>query len=523
MHRCIRAAIVAMLLLGSLVPLREAARAQGNVNGTVYTSPTFDYQLQWSAPWFFIEETSDGGADMLVLYDGESDASFLFAFAPGVTLQDILDASGVEISPGVSDFEPMLDAQGVPIEGFNGDQEWKLFTGTQTLDDGSTIDFMQYFNLRSLEGGVILLMTSSTVSYFWDDASLQSLHDFADSVLVDDTTPTPVPTVPVPIESPTPDDQNGQRPGPDVSPTTEPDASPTDVPDVTTTPVATGDGEPAPAFAAGPWRIAVRAVDLGETIDYLGLGYVDGNQWIVVYADITNWSETDQQLDAASMTLVTAGGEIAPDAVNTKSTASLLGLEPANGSTVLVPAGASIRVALVYSIPVSETELILSVARNQLPLADAVGRQFDVTDLSTIATPPAGQSGTLSASPDDGTGIPAFVITTADGQIPVRLAGVEFPSEDRCVVIGGEASSFTLDGISGPVWLETDPAVTDPDTYYVWLDGEAEGRVLLNQFLIASGFVQEGDLPEASRFGAWLEQTEGVARSTGTGIWGSCD
>ena len=50
---------------------------------------------------------------------------------------------------------------------------------------------------------------------------------------------------------------------------------------------------------------------------------------------------------------------------------------------------------------------------------------------------------------------------------------------------------------------------------------EQRGRILLNQLLIANGLVLEGDLPEAARFGAWLEQTEEIARSNGSGIWQS--
>ncbi len=366
-------------------------------------------------------------------------------------------------------------------------------------------------------------MTGTTVSYYWDDTSLQSWHDFADSVLVDDATPTPVPTEQVPIESPTPDDASGQRPGFDATSTAEPEVSPTGVPDVTATPTPAGAGEPAPAFAAGPWRIAVRAVDLGETIDYLGLGYVDGNQWVVVYADVTNWSETDQQLDAASMTLSTASGNVAPDAVNTQSTASLLGLEPANGSTAQVPAGSSIRVALVYSIPVSETELILSVDGNQLPLEDAVGRQFDVTDLSTIATPPALLSGTLRVAPDNGSEQPVFVVDTDNGEVQVQLAGVDFTEDGRCSSIGGDPVEISVDSVpSQTVWLETDPAIAEADTYYVWLDDGAGGRVLLNVSLIANGLAFEGDLPEAARFGAWLEHAEQIARSNSEGIWQFC-
>ena len=526
MKHCIRAVMVAVLVFCSFGIAPWAAIAQGNVTGTVYTSPTFDYQLQWSAPWFFVEEVSESGFDSLILADGLSQASFLGTFSPGATLQDFLDAILSEGIPGTSNLQPMLDAQGVPLRGTNGDQEWAVYTGTATLDDGSTFDFVDYYNMRSLGGGVMLVMTGTTVSYYWDDTLVQSWHDLANSILVPlrGSSPTPVPTeqptVPAPI--PTETTTSEQRPGPDVSPTAVPDVSPTVVLDESpaAVPPPSGEGEPAPAFAAGPWRVSVRAVDLGETIDYLSLGVVDGNQWIVVYADVTNWSETDAQLDAATWTLVTADGAIAPDAVSTQSAASLLGLEPANGSTVQVPAGSSIRVALVYAIPASESGLILGIDGNQLPLEDAVGRQFDVTDRSTIATPPAGQSGTLSTLPGDGTGTPQFLVDFGNGPVPVQLAGVEFPAEIGCVTIGDESGPVTLDGIEGPVWLETDPAVTDADTYYVWLDGGAEGRVLLNQFLIASGLALEGDLPEAARFGAWLEQTEEVARSSG--IWETC-
>ncbi len=281
-------------------------------------------------------------------------------------------------------------------------------------------------------------------------------------------------------------------------------------------PVVDGEGEPAPAFAAGPWRISVRAVDLGESIDYLGLGFVDGNQWVVVYADITNWSEADAQLDAASLTMVTAGGPVAPDAVSTQSAASLLGLEPANGSSVQVPAGGSIRVALVYSIPVSESELILSIDDNQLPLEDAVGRQFDVTDLSTIATPPGVQEGTVGTIPLDGA-VQFFVDDTL-----VKLAGVELPSDTDCTDASGELL-LALGGLYGKtVWLEADPTVTEADTYYVWYEDDQGNRVLLNQTLLADGLAIEGDLPEDARFGAWLEQTEDVARSTGSGMWEPC-
>jgi hypothetical protein len=515
MRHSIRTAMVAVLVVCFFGAGPWVAVAQGNVVGTVYTSPTFGYQLQWSAPWFFIEETSESGFDSLLISDGASNASFGFTFAPGMTLQGVLDLYLSEPVPGFSNMQPMLDAQGVPLRGFNGDQEWAAYTADQLLDDGSTIQTMWYFNLRTLEGGVILLMTGLTVSYFWDDSSLQNWHNLANSILVvDDDVVTPEPTAPAPV--PTATATSEQRPGPDPTATGVPDVTPTATPDVTAVPPLPGDGEPAPAFAAGPWRISVRAVDLGESIDYLGLGFVDGNQWVVVYADITNWSEADAQLDAASLTLATTGGPVAPDAVSTQSAASLLGLEPANGSSVQVPAGGATRVALVYSIPVSESELVLSVDDNQLPLEDAVGRQFDVTDLSTIATPPGVQEGTVGTIPLDGA-VQFFVDDTL-----VKVAGIELPSDTDCTDASGELL-LALGGLYGKtVWLEADPAVTEADTYYVWYEDDQGNRVLLNQTLLADGLAIEGDLPEDARFGAWLEQTENVAQSAGIGMWEPC-
>jgi hypothetical protein len=260
----------------------------------------------------------------------------------------------------------------------------------------------------------------------------------------------------------------------------------------------------------------VRAVDLGESIEYLGLGSIEGSEWVAVYADVTNWSATDAVLEVANMTLVTAGGPIAPDLAATQSAATLLGLEPANGSSVPASAGGSTRIVLVYSIPVTESELLLNVQGNELPLADAVGRQLDVTDPSTTATPPAVQDGSVGTIPLDGA-VQFYVDDTL-----IQLAGVALPSDAGCTDVS-ESLLLELGSLYGQtVWLEADPAVGDANTYYVWYEDEQGNRVLLNQTLIAEGLAVEGDLPESARFGAWLERTEAIAQATATGIWGTC-
>lgn len=514
MRYSIRLATIAMLLLCLVGAPVETAIAQENVEGTVYTSPTFGYQLQWSDPWMFIEEDTDTGIDYLLLSTGAADASILLGFSPGITVDDLVAIAIENPQPGASNIQPMLDAQGNPVRGTQDAREWAMYTGTQDLGDGTSVEFMQYFSVQPLGQGVVLLMTITTVSFFWDDTTLASWNDLADTILVGAPGPAVQPTPDLLAPTATASDVTPPQPAP-ITETAEPLS-----PD---TRQGSGEGEPAPAFAAGPWRIAVRAVDLGETIDYLGLGFVDGQQWIVVYADVTNWSGADAQLDVAGWQLVPTSGLVAPDVAGTQSTASLLGLEPANGSSVTVPAGTSIRVSLVYSIPASETELILEVAGTQLPLADAVGRQFDVTDLSTIATPPPVVEGTLRVLPDDGSGQPHFVADTGSGETSIHLAGVDFTEQSGCTAVVGDKVEIKLDfGGSQAVLLESDPTVSDSGAYYVWLDDGAGSRTLLNQSLIASGMALEGDLPDAARFGAWLEQSEELARSNSVGIWQLC-
>lgn len=506
-----RAALVAMLVLCALGARPGALLAQSNVEGTVYTSPHFDYQLQWGSPWFFLEEWTEGGSDFLTLSDGESQAIFSFTYDP---LFDAASLIGMLTSgevAGLPDLQPVLDAQGVPVAGGDETHSWAAVTGTSTLDDGSTVELTVYFEATILPGGIVYLMAASAPSYFYDDSTLQGWQDLAANALVS-ASPQPAPAV-----EPT------TQPAVIAEETPIPTSIKTAVPELPeTSPVAgSGAGEPAPAFAAGPWRVAVRAVDQGETIDYLGLGYVEGSQWVVVYADVTNWSAADATLDVTGMTLATAGGPVAPDLANSQSTATLLGLEPANGSSVPVAPGASTRVALVYQIPLTENARVLTLDGNQLPMDDAVGRQFDVTDLSTVATPPAMKTGTVGTLPLKGPEV-QFFVETSDGPILITLAGVEMPTDASCYE-GSTDLLVTLGTLYGTtVLLEADPAVTGPDTYYVWIEDEQGNRALLNQSLVANGLVVEGDLPEAARFGAWIEQTESLVQADGVGIWSTC-
>ena len=443
---------------------------------------------------------------------------FKFVFDPSADATEVIGfiIDSVTESGSLANVQPLLDAQGVPVSGGDATHAWGGLTGSYTLDDGSTVEVIDYHDVRILPGGVVSWVTASAPSYFYDDSVLQGWQNLISTALIMPETPTPA------IEPTVAPEVTATAPAVETV-VTETPAPPTVAPETPTPPVVTGSGvgEPAPAFAAGPWRVAARAVDQGEEIGYLGLGFIDGMRWVVVYADVTNWSATDATLEVAGMTLVTAGGLVAPDQAATQSAATLLGLEPANGASVTVPAGGSTRVALVYSIPVAETELILELGGTQLPLADAVGRQLDVTDLSTIATPPAMQSGVVQQAILDDSGRLLLTVGGDSGTSVGTLSGVALPRDATCIDIVPSTVALT-ELVGKEVWLETDPAVPEADAYYVWYEDAQGNRVLLNQTLVADGLAVEGDLPDAARFSAWIEQTEEVARAEGVGLWATC-
>ncbi len=513
MYLFIRMALVAIVAFASLGCTPSDLLAQGNVEGTTYTSPHFDYQVQWGAPWYFVEESSEEGIDYVTVSDGISLAQFRFFFEPSA---DATEAIAYVTDPAnlveyMTNVQPLVDAQGVPVSGGDATHAWGGVRGQVTLDDGSTFELVHYHDVRILPGGVVAWATARTPVYYYDDTVLLSWQNlFSTAVIVPETTPAE------PGARATAAAQDETTAPPVETAVPEP---PVSSPPLT---VEGGVGEPAPAFAAGPWRIAARAVDQGETIPYLGLTFVDGMRWVVLYADLTNWSTTDAQLDIFGMTLLTASGPLAADLTATQSTATALGLEPANGSSVIVAAGASTRLAIVYSAPVAETELVLGFQEAQLPLKDAVGQQLDVTDLSTIATPPQIQVQIEAGIPVVISGPLELIAFGMDGELlPVTLAGVDVPGDATCY--DSTTTMMTILGLEDtPLWLETDPAVSEPDTYYVWYMDDQGNWVMLNQQLIAEGMAIEGDLPNAARFGAWIEQTEKVARSEGVGLWSTC-
>lgn len=518
MGKLSRIAMVAFLALFAFGVQAGTLLAQENVVGTTYTSPHYDYQVQWGSPWYFVMEGSEGGADYVVISDGGAYVQFTFDFVPIGDARFMVDVltSSEDPSGYLTNIQPLLDAQGVAVEGGDMNRAWGGITGTHTLDDGSTVEMIVYYDVRVLPGGVIAIMTATAPSYYYDDTILLGWQELASTALILPETTTTAPTAePTTVPEPTVTEEPTTAPPPVETVVPE---TPTLVPPAT---VEGGVGEPAPAFAVGPWRVAVRAVDQGEAIGYLGLEAVAGQRWVVVYADVTNWSGADAQLDVAGMTLVTANGPVAPDTAATQSAATLLGLQPSTGSSVQVPAGGSTRVALVYSIPAGEPELILEAQGEQLPLAAAVGRQLDVTDLSTIATPPAMITGTVGMVRIDDAGELELTVNTDNGTTTVALTGVELPTNavcfDRATTL---ASAGELAGAQ--VWLEADPAVTEPNAFYVWYADAQGNRVMLNQTLIASGQAIGKELPADARFGAWLAQTGAVAQADGTGLWTVC-
>src|SRR5687768_2224972 len=61
--------------------------------------------------------------------------------------------------------------------------------------------------------------------------------------------------------------------------------------------------EPAPDFVSSSWRISIATTAVSPTFPQLGLKKKSDKEWMIVIADVTNWSDQDAQLSARDFTL----------------------------------------------------------------------------------------------------------------------------------------------------------------------------------------------------------------------------
>ncbi len=462
-----------------------AAPAAG-VAGNTFTSPTFGYTLTWPDTWFVAEEKTDR-SDLVVVTNGITYAHFIGENAFAGNAQAAL-AAMVAVrarDDAVSNFQPLSDSAGNTIRGGDATRAFAAFTFTVTFENGNSVNLAEYVETRTLiPGRAVLIIFAYHPVEFWE-----SERPLIDELLTGLVIPGQGATT-----------TTGQAEQPQL--------------------VA---GEPAPVYVSGPWRVAVAVVSLNDEHTAVDLRQKNGKEWLVVIADVTNWSDKGAAFDAREFTVRITGSRtptvVAP--ASTRSVARQLKLAPVEPELqIAIPAGETRRVVLVYAVPAGSSDPALIRDRDALPLFDALERDLDVEDLPPLAGPPRLSRGTIVAASDGAT--LRVQLPSKDSANRVRLLGVIAPDKGGCYA--GKAKERLGNLIGKTVLLERDEAVTGGSVTvrYVWVENEDGTRSLLNQQVIAEGMGRAASLPADARFGAWLAESERVARDEAAGQWKGC-
>jgi endonuclease YncB( thermonuclease family) len=446
-----------------------------NVSGNTYTSPQFGFSVTWDDTWFVSEEESDK-QDYLLLTNGLAYAEFIGDKAiPGISAQ--LVATGFATSnqqdSHVTNFAQMKDAAGNPIKGGDKDHYWIAVSYTYTYDDGTVIDLANYVDVRTvLEGESILIFNGATTALTYD-ATIPLFEALLASIVL------PAPPPPELVK-----------------------------------------GEPAPVFASGNWRIGVAAVGQNGGLDSAGLKEKDGHDWVLIVADVTNWSNSDATFDAREFFVRTAESKHPSKLAVSSSKKAARKLELPEQLEFEIPAGNTARVALAFSVPAGATDPVLLHDEDFLPLGEEASLSVTKALLSELAGPPDIQEATIVSVSDGATMKVRYKGESKSHK--VRLLGVDAPTSSEC---GAKTAKRTVTKLKGSkVWLESDSEVKSAGTTlsYMWVEQSDGTRTLLNQTLVADGLVRAGTLPEDARFQAWIYESERQSKADELGIWTDC-
>jgi hypothetical protein len=492
--------LVSLALFASVSAGAPHASAVFEVAGTTYTSPNFGYTVTWPSSWFFIEESSEQGLDFLIVSDGFAIVQFVGGPAfgtPAAELAGVLLTCGSE---GTSNCAPVLDETGAPIRGADETRAYATISYDQLGADGLTYSFVNLLEVRTLEPGISLL-TSATVN----DAAYDSFLSVWDTLLA------------------------GIAPaGGLVDPLPDPAADPAPDPVEDTFPVKPVDevqipamvGEPAPVIVSNQWRIAIATTTIGAAIPSLDLEVKEGREWLVIFADVTNWSDLDATFSLGDPLVQTAEMDkpfdLAPS--STRQVARLLGLTSQGNDSAEIAAGVTTRIVLAYSIPAAGTETRLLIQEQVLPIADTFDLAFDPAALPAITGPaiPDLQEGAITGF----NGGSSINVTIAGVETAITLIGANVPATGSCYSLQALAELSLYTGAT--VLLESDAALTSETDRYVWTVNPDGTKSLLNQLLLESGTARYTSTPNAARFAAWLQGTEKAAQDLGAGLWTTC-
>ncbi|CAN5581707.1 hypothetical protein BH23CHL4_BH23CHL4_20710 [soil metagenome] len=264
-------------------------------------------------------------------------------------------------------------------------------------------------------------------------------------------------------------------------------------------------------FLSGAWRIAVVSARLQNVFTEFELESRPDKNWVVVIADITNWSRADGTLDPRNFAMEVPGMDDPRGfaRVSTQGTAAVLGLQPANvDAGVAIDAGQTERVVLVFEIPIDVVNPALFIGGESLSLESAIsgGPSFDA--LPGIAVP--GETGRQRIDSI----VNGNTIALGANAVENVLTAVDAPVGDECFSEQSEAHLRRI--ATERVFVERDEAKV-----YIWTEESDGTRRLLNFEQIAGGYAAAA-LDASGRFATWFADADESARQASGGLWEAC-
>jgi endonuclease YncB( thermonuclease family) len=350
-------------------------------------------------------------------------------------------------------------------------------------------------------------------------------------------TPTSVPTDTPTIEPTatetatwTPEPTNTATPSPTPSPT----ETATNTPEPTPTPgfppqerTVSEGSNPDQVFSTGAFRYTVEFAERGAEIPPLSLAAVPGREWVVVVLHAQNWSDEPATLNMADFQLLVSGDFgwqfVGMDA-SSPDISRFLGFDPVLGTSELssIKDGEGLRMALVYSIPPTTTNIELIDDTSGLNIGSSLADGGDVTSLGKSPKQPDLLAATVTAVIDGRT-----IVVEAEGkQATIQYLGVNVPTGNQCYAADATQTNSNI-VLGETVYLEREfrnRVVNGEDTFArdVWITNNQGGLVLVSAWLASEGAAAPAPDANDTRFAGWIEAASNAAEANGLGFWGVC-
>jgi len=112
-----------------------------------------------------------------------------------------------------------------------------------------------------------------------------------------------------------------------------------------------------------------------------------------------------------------------------------------------------------------------------------------------------------------------------EGEIRVRLLGIDAPEKDECYY---SSSKQVLDNLIGKQKIKLEKDIADKDRYdrllrYLILPVEGENSLLVNDYLVRNGYAFALSVPPNNRYRSLFSSAQKEARDNSRGLWGACD